>query len=196
MRSLTFIILTTPLLGCGAFKPGRASLNVGNSPSAAVATATTEARTADLQSSDISVDAPSQKQPVTSGAALSQSQVRPGEETTLIVRLRTAEPWYIYAAEGPTGVASSTVLELSPPAFISKASDWSLPAAETKHSPLGDIDVYKGDFRFSLPLSVAKTAAAGTFEIACTVRYQACSDRSCLPPTELQLVVPLTIVPD
>ncbi len=193
MRRLLWISLLVPLLGCGTLGPARALRYGESARTDSAGTANAAADVVDPQKLEILVDEPNQEQPVASGFALSRSTVRPGETTTLVIRCRTVEPWYIYAVEGPTGVATPTTLELSLPPIVSLASDWSLPPAHTKQTPLGDVAVYAGDFRFSLPLSIAQEAEAGTVEIPCVLRYQACSDRSCLPPSEIRLSVPITI---
>jgi hypothetical protein len=193
MRRLLWISLLVPLLGCGTLSPNRPLRNGESARADSGGTADAAAEEVDPQKLEILVDEPNQEQPVASGFALSRSTVSPGETTTLVIRCRTVEPWYIYAVEGPTGVAAPTTLELSLPPIVSLASNWSLPPAHTKHSPLGNIAVYAGDFRFSVPLSVAEEAEVGRVEFPCVLRYQACSDRSCLPPTEIRLSVPITI---
>lgn len=148
----------------------------------------------DPLSVDIPIARPTKDNPVTVAAAVSRTRVPPGGQMVLVVRCRTAEPWYIYAADRPADVGVPTRLNLKLPPNVTQSSNWQLPTAVIKASPLGEISTYAGDFRFMVPLQIPAEAVAGEMEIECEVSYQACSDATCLAPDSKLVVIPLTVV--
>lgn len=142
---------------------------------------------------DIPVAQPSQEKPVTLGAAVDRTQVAPGQSILLVIRCKTAEPWYIYAADGNQEIGVPTRLELSLPSGLTQQAPWQLPVAQTKRTPLGEVGTYAQDVRFMVPLMVAPSIPPGTLEVQCTFHYQACSDTTCLSPASHKLIIPLTV---
>ena len=142
---------------------------------------------------DVSVDEPTNAQPVAFGAALDRDTAAPGETLTLVVRANVAEPWHIYSADGPTGVGRPTSFELTLPEGVSADSEWTNPEATVKESALGPIASYHGDIRFSVPVNVSDTAALGEQQIQCKINFQSCTDQQCLPPTSTLLTIPVSI---
>ncbi len=180
--SIVFIGSLGTVGGCGA---------LGKPPSLAAKTAANSAP----QAVDIPVAPPNDTQPVTLGAAVSRTRVEPGETIVLVVRCKTSSPWHIYACGEATEGSSPTQLALQLPDSVSMAADWQLPTASSNPSPLGNIETYAGDFRFTVPLAISPTAAAGPVQVTCDIRYQACSDVTCLAPGSQRLVIPLTVQP-
>ncbi len=151
------------------------------------------AATDDPLNVDIPIARPTKDNPVTVGAAVSRTRVSPGEQIVLVVRCQTADPWYIYAADGATDVGVPTQLNLKLPPNVTQSSTWQLPDAAIKASPLGEISSYAGDFRFMIPLEISADATAAEMEIQCELAYQACSDATCLAPASQRLVIPLAV---
>jgi hypothetical protein len=60
-------------------------------------------------------------------------------------------------------------------------------------SPNKPLSVYSGKATLRLKVQVAADAALGPQSIPMTLRYQACSDTSCLPPVKLPLVAKVEI---
>lgn len=154
----------------------------------------------DPLSVDIPIARPTKDNPVTVAAAVSRTRVAPGEQIVLVVRCQTAEPWYIYAVDGPADVGLPTQLKLKLPPNVTQSSAWQLPTPAVKASALGEIDTYAGDFRFMIPLEIAAGSVPAEtvpaeIEIHCEVAYQACSDATCLSPDSQHLVIPLTLKP-
>jgi hypothetical protein len=56
-----------------------------------------------------------------------------------------------------------------------------------------ETEFYQGSFTLHLPVEV-KHVAAGKQSIPLSVRYQACSDRTCLPPRTIHLSVPVEVI--
>jgi DsbC/DsbD-like thiol-disulfide interchange protein len=144
---------------------------------------------------DIPVAKPNAENPVTLGAAVDRTQVMPGSSILLVVRCKTAEPWYIYAADGKQDIGVPTRLELKLPRGVTQQSPWQLPVSKPKESPLGQVGTYANDVRFMVPLLVDPLAPPGKVEVQCTFHFQACSDSTCLSPASHKLVIPVTIQP-
>ncbi len=176
------------LVGCGAtarswaFKSSQPAVD---SPSSHV--------DFDPLTADVPVKLPNASEPVTAAAQLSQPKIAVGGTTTLVVRLKTAKPWTIYAIDNPEDTGTPTRLELTLPSGLVQQSDWSFPTAKTKDSPFGPVQYYSDDVRFSVPLTTSASAKAGPAELLCTVHYQACSDATCTAPTSQRLTIPLVI---
>lgn len=193
MRLLFVTVLlcgTVIQAGCGSLGQ---SLPTWQSSFAAV-DAKSEAADDPLQV-DIPISSPTDSNPVTVAAAVSRTRVSPGEQIVLVVRCQTAAAWYIYAVDGPAQAGVPTQLNLKLPPHVTQSSDWQLPTATVKASPLGEIESYAGDFRFMIPLEIAAGSVPAEMEIQCEVAYQACSDATCLAPTTQRLVIPLTLKP-
>jgi DsbC/DsbD-like thiol-disulfide interchange protein len=144
---------------------------------------------------DIPVEKPSADKPVTLGAAVDRTQVSPGESILLVVRCKTTEPWYIYAADGKEEIGVPTRLELTLPPGLTQQSPWQLPVSKPKDTPLGQVGTYANDVRFMVPLLVNPLASPGKVEVQCAFHYQACSDSTCLSPASHKLVIPVAIQP-
>ena len=188
------MIAGVALGGCGGLgKPFSDML--GNSMLGKSPTAASFVGEANPLTIDIPVAAPTSEQPVTLGAAVDRTRVVPGQSILLVVRCKTADPWYIYAAEGKDDIGVPTRLELQLPAGMTQQAAWQLPAAKPKQTPLGQVGTYANDFRFLVPLLVSPQATPGKREVQCVFHFQACSDSTCLSPASHKLVIPLTVEP-
>jgi hypothetical protein len=107
------------------------------------------------------------------------------------VELRVAPGFHVYGVPTPAGMLSLSArvapidgLEVGP-------ASW--PAAHTHHlEDLGEeTGLYEGTIHGSLPLTFAAAPGAGDHEVKLEVRYQACSDAVCLPPSTVQLSLPV-----
>jgi thiol:disulfide interchange protein DsbD len=58
-----------------------------------------------------------------------------------------------------------------------------------------ELKVYEGDVVFRLRLRAAANAALGPLDIPMQLEYQACNDRSCLPPVKIPVTPHLEIAP-
>jgi len=54
-------------------------------------------------------------------------------------------------------------------------------------SPKEKLNVYTGDFHVTALVRAARSMALGTFRVRGTLKYQACDNKQCFPPTELPL---------
>jgi thiol:disulfide interchange protein DsbD len=56
------------------------------------------------------------------------------------------------------------------------------------------LSVFSGDFELVTKFKVAATAAPGPVTLTGKLRYQACNDRMCLPPKNVDITLPVDIV--
>jgi thioredoxin:protein disulfide reductase len=57
------------------------------------------------------------------------------------------------------------------------------------------VDTLEGRFEVKVPLKAKATTRPGKYELEGKVRYQACDDKVCFPPTVAKFSVPVEIVP-
>ncbi len=57
------------------------------------------------------------------------------------------------------------------------------------------ISVYQGKLLVGATLKVAADAKPGVYSLKGALKYQACNDRACLPPTSLPLALTVKVVP-
>jgi DsbC/DsbD-like thiol-disulfide interchange protein len=129
---------------------------------------------------------------VVAAAALQPARARPGETVTLVIEVRTAPGWHIYAVEAGPGPVVPTALTLQLPPGWSAVGDWVVPEAGSNLDGPGKI--YEGAFAFRRPLTVAEQASAGAVEVNCDLRYQACDPFGCRPPAVLTVSARADIV--
>ena len=127
---------------------------------------------------------PDSDHPVVFQAELSPRAVRAGDSLDLVVRVKIAPNWHIYATERSRGHGVPTALNLKLPKGINPAGEWTAPG------PSRDLDgqgIHEGTFEFRRKLRVDRDAALGSIRVFCELSYQACNLRSCQPPATEQL---------
>ena len=75
------------------------------------------------------------------------------------------------------------------------AAEISYPTGELKTFAFADkpISVYEGEVAIMAHLEIPADTPAGSWPLEATLTYQACDDRSCLPPVDANVTVTLTI---
>jgi DsbC/DsbD-like thiol-disulfide interchange protein len=121
--------------------------------------------------------------------------VAPGQRLEVTVRAVVERGWYVYAMTQPPG--GPTSLRITIPEGQPLALAGSIRGPEpVRHWDAGfEIDTarHAGTVDFSVPVQVAKNAAAGKVSLKVQVRYQVCSDTLCLQPKTETLWLPLEI---
>jgi hypothetical protein len=134
---------------------------------------------------------PDARNPVVATAELSPDTGHPGESSVIIIRVKMAPAWHIYAAEGSNGPGVSTTLKLTLPEAVEAEGQWSYP------KPTSGSDnqmIYEGALEFRRKLRVRPDAATGPVSVTCEFGYQACDPVLCHPPTKVKLVARAEIV--
>jgi DsbC/DsbD-like thiol-disulfide interchange protein len=144
-------------------------------------------------SREIILQEPASYNPLVAGALLVPSKLPAPGMMTLLIRVKTAPGWHIYAADRPAGAAQPTRLELKLSDGVETVGDWLYPEA-SPGAGKGQA-VYEGDFAFRRRLKVTDAAVAGQFKVECEIHYQACDPFSCRPPESLHVEVVAHFVP-
>jgi hypothetical protein len=148
-----------------------------------------------LESSSVanrtSGEIPDAKTPIVAKAEISPAKVRAGEALELIVRVKLAPTWHIYAVGGSQGPGVPTTLKLTLPKRVESEGQWSCPV------PVRGTDgqmIYEGTLEFRRRLRVAQGAAGGPIDVSCELGYQGCDPFSCRLPTSARLTAKCEIV--
>ncbi|GAB4452597.1 MAG: hypothetical protein OHK0029_03810 [Armatimonadaceae bacterium] len=128
--------------------------------------------------------------PVTATATVAPSPVRPGEIVTVTVNAVIDPEYHIY---GTIPVENGPV----PTSLNIEAEGWAVVGESGQSAPLKKFDknfdkelgLHYKTATFTRQLRVPETATS-TVNLTAGLRYQACTEISCLPPTTLDLEVP------
>ena len=123
--------------------------------------------------------------------------VRAGGAVSLTLTATIAPGWHLYAMAQPEGGPISTEISLPANAMATFARPIVASRPATIVDPNFDLRVqlYSDKATFTLPLTVAATAPAGTHPFAVEARYQSCNDVICLPPKTVRVETILTVRP-
>ena len=105
-----------------------------------------------------------------------------GKPFDLIVKLKVKEGYHIQAAEAKDPYIPTTIT-VRPPAGY-KVGDPVFPASTTATVAGDTIPVYEGEAEVKVPIT-PPPGATGKPKFKVQVRYQACDENSCFPPTEV-----------
>ncbi len=133
-----------------------------------------------------SVSSADDDSPVEVTLRLATRRARRGDTVALSVRLQMAAFWEIHAV-GDEGGSEATRLELELPEGLKVSGPWQTPEPVSSIAPDGHA-VYSGEVVFTRLIEVTDAAPAGEHDILCRVHYQACDERRCLRPTDVELV--------
>jgi DsbC/DsbD-like thiol-disulfide interchange protein len=117
---------------------------------------------------------------------LEQGTHKPGAPLLVAIDAKVQDGWHVYAASQAPGGPTPLSVKIEPDAPYQLAGPL-LGTTPTKHHDASfdlDTQFYTGSFHLQLPVSA--TAASGSVPIA--VRYQMCSDTTCMPPKTVHLV--------
>jgi suppressor for copper-sensitivity B len=118
----------------------------------------------------------------------------PGEPVRLAARLIIEPGWHVNAHRPTYDYLIPTTVELELPAGWAAAEvDYPEPVQESFAFADEPLAVYQGTVTAIARLAVPDDAAPGLHPVRARVRYQACDDRSCLPPVTAELAVDLTV---
>lgn len=127
---------------------------------------------------------------VTWSAAPVRATSRGAGQAVIRVRGNVIDRWHVYSLTQKAGGPKPLTFRLEP------ASGFSLgPAKGPKPQVAFDAEfkmateTYSGSPEFSVPIRWTRPLPAGITELRLVIRYQACSDKLCLPPRKEALAV-------
>lgn len=129
--------------------------------------------------------------------ASSAAALRPGAKVTLNLTANIESGWHVYAvSQPPDSPVIATGISVPSGQPLALSGDIAAPQPVSRMDPtIGrQTDFYEKSASFTLPLKVEKKAHAGKHRFEVDVRFQACSDRLCLPPRTEKIETPVSIV--
>jgi len=110
---------------------------------------------------------------------LSPSAPKPGDEVTIAIRASVKDGWHIYPLELPEGVVGlATEIEIDT-SRLEPVGDGFESSSKVKQ-------YHWGEWSWSRKFTVSQR---GVRRIKGSVKFQACNDKSCLPPKKLDFVL-------
>jgi hypothetical protein len=126
-----------------------------------------------------------------SAAPVKASSRAPGQ-ATIHVRGDIINRWHIYSVSQKPGGPKALSFELEPNKIFSLGAV-TAPKPRVAYDAEFNMktETYSGAPDFTIPIRWTRPLPAGTSELRLIVRYQACSDKQCLPPRKEALAVQL-----
>lgn len=123
-----------------------------------------------------------QLNPVKWTAAVEPSSVAPGKTLRARVIAKLDPGWHIYSLTTPAGGPTPTTIKLAADSPFSPLKLYQ-PAPARKFDPNFKIDteVFENEAVFVAEMIVPANSAPGSVDIPLLVRYQACTEKECLP---------------
>ena len=133
---------------------------------------------------------------VSARASLDSSSYFAYQRLGLHLELKIGPGWHIYGPVVPTGYTGLRIEAKSePPGVTVGTPRW----PETRPFRVEGLDelfaVYEGTLDVTVPLDFIINRGSGSVRLEIGVRFQACSDRECLPPTSLALTLTVPEAP-
>jgi Disulphide bond corrector protein DsbC len=127
--------------------------------------------------------------------AIPKTAVEQGSTIEIDLSAEVQEGWHVYGLTQVPGGPTPLRVALDEDGVLQLISVKSGTASVKKHDPSFDLEteVYPGSFSVDMQTQVKQHAAVGNQSIPISVRFQACNDRTCLPPKTVHLSVPIEI---
>jgi DsbC/DsbD-like thiol-disulfide interchange protein len=130
--------------------------------------------------------------PVAIDAALAPAKLAPGAKAVLTLTLKIAPNFHIYANDPGDKFAVPTSFEAAAVSGAKNAIALGRPAFPAPQIVDG-LNIHEGTVVVKVPVTVPKSTKAGLYTLSGKVRYQACNQSSCLPPTSVPVSAILTV---
>lgn len=133
---------------------------------------------------------------VTANVFMNQDKIRPGDMTQLTVRIQIAEGWHINSYKPTFDFLIATEIDVSTELPIT-LTNVSYPEGQSIKLGFSDdeLSVYEDSVSIVANLMAAEEMAVGDGTLKIRISYQACDDKSCQPPADITLDVPVEVVP-
>lgn len=136
---------------------------------------------------------PQSRNPVQWTVSAEGAKASPGSSVPARLTAKMEPGWHIYALTSPAGGPTPTSIKLSE---TSAATGLKLyqPKPTVKFDPnfSMNVEAFEGEVAFLTQIALAPNTPEGTAGIPLLVRYQACTDKECLP-RKLTLTVPVEV---
>lgn len=131
-----------------------------------------------------------------SGSAKPGTPLKRGSKVAIELSAEVQSGWHVYGLSQAAGGPTPLQVTLDPNEIVRSAGAVSGTPPLKKHDSSFDLETesYLGTFTLSVPAQVNDHPAAGKQVVSVAVRFQACSDRTCLPPRTVHVSVPIEIL--
>jgi thiol:disulfide interchange protein len=119
----------------------------------------------------------------------------PGSSVPLVLKATMQEGWHLYSLTTPKGGPIPTTAALAESPALSGSKLYQPPPVRQFDQNFNlDTETFEKEVDFPVSAELAKNAK-GAVELTANVRYQACSDRQCLPPKKKTAAYTLMVDP-
>jgi thiol:disulfide interchange protein len=120
--------------------------------------------------------------PVQWSVAAGSLSAAPGSIASARIVAKLDPGWHIYSLTTPEGGPTPTTLKLEPNPAVPSAKFYQ-PKPHSKFDANFKIDteIYEGEVAFVAQFTIAENLKPGPLDAAITARYQACTEKECLP---------------
>jgi hypothetical protein len=148
-----------------------------------------------LMAAALAQDGLTPKAPIVMAVPSDPVTVAPGGSVRVELRFRVSPGYHINSNKPRSEFLIPTRLKLSPPANIAPGAVVYPEGKDLSFtfSPKEKLNVYAGDFIVRAELRAPSSALAGSYKVPGELRYQACNDRACFPPTKLPVEFEVTV---
>ena len=180
LRLFTATLCCLLLAACGGDAPPAAPANPATSTNAAAPNP--PANPTQLKPSEVV------------GVIADEVDVRAGGAAVADVRLSVTRGYHVNANPATEKFLIPTEIKIEPSEGITAGAP-TYPAAATKKFSFSEkpLAVYEGEVSIKLPLRAQASAAKGQRKLRARLRYQACDEEKCYPPTSVDASIPITI---
>jgi hypothetical protein len=133
--------------------------------------------------------------PKVEAAPIDPVTVKRGASAPVQFQFRVAPGYHINSNKPKSELLIPTVVSLDVPTNISVAKV-TYPVGEDltfPFSPDEKLSVYTGDFTVNAFVHASSTTSNGTYRVHGNLRYQACDNRACYPPTNVPISFDVTV---
>ncbi len=134
--------------------------------------------------------------PVHWTAEIDEESLAPGAKVTVAVKATIDAGWYIYSiTQGEGGpVPSKISLSADQPFTLAGKVKGTKPVVKFDQNFQMQVEVHEGKVSYTVPIQVSAEVGADVSEMEVRARYQACTNRVCLPAQTEKISVPVKIV--
>jgi hypothetical protein len=132
-----------------------------------------------------------------SASTISYRPVKPEKGIAIELSAEVEDGWHVYGLTQVPGGPTPLRVALDENESAQLAGPISGTDPVRKHDPSFDLETqfYLHAFSVHIPVQLKQHLSLGTQPVPVSVRFQACSDRTCLPPRTVHLSVPIEILP-
>jgi hypothetical protein len=129
------------------------------------------------------------------GSIATKAPIEPGRKATIEVAADIQDGWHVYGLVQVAGGPTPLHLSLDSNDVVRPAGAIKGTAPVKRYDSSFDLEtqVYTRSFILRVPVQVEQHPAAGKQSVSVSVRFQACSDRICLPPRTVHVPAPIEI---